>query len=214
MTTQKKIVIIGGNAGAKIATHIFTQTHPSCSIEYVECFCEEIKSNIIYDSLNESLEYLKKQNVEYFIATGDNNQRRNHYEKIKSFTGKEPLNCIHPSVVLEGKKIGYGNLICPNATIHIDSIIGNLTIINTGSVIEHDCVVSDFSQVSPNVTLCGYVNLDESCFIGAGSTLIPKIHVGKNSVIAAGSVVIKNVPDNVMVAGVPSKIKKLFNEKD
>jgi acetyltransferase-like isoleucine patch superfamily enzyme len=36
----------------------------------------------------------------------------------------------------------------------------------------------------------------------------PKIEVGDNSVVAAGSVVIDNVPPNVMVAGVPSKIKK------
>ncbi len=94
--------------------------------------------------------------------------------------------------------------------IHIDSKIGNGTIINTSSVIEHDCSLMDFCQISPNVTLCGYVSIGDNCFIGAGSTIIPKINVGKNSIVAAGSVVIKDVPENVMVAGVPSKIKKNF----
>ena len=50
--------------------------------------------------------------------------------------------------------------------------------------------------------------IGENCFISAGSTIIPKIEIGDNSIIAAGSVVIDNVPPNVMVAGVPSKIKK------
>jgi acetyltransferase-like isoleucine patch superfamily enzyme len=54
------------------------------------------------------------------------------------------------------------------------------------------------------------VSIGDNCFIGAGSTIIPKINVGKNSIVAAGSVVIKDVPENVMVAGVPSKIKKNF----
>jgi acetyltransferase-like isoleucine patch superfamily enzyme len=75
-------------------------------------------------------------------------------------------------------------------------------------VIEHDCYLGDFSQISPNTTLCGYVHIGDNCFISAGSTLIPKVSVGNNSIIAAGSVVIDDVPPNVMVAGVPSKIKK------
>jgi hypothetical protein len=52
------------------------------------------------------------------------------------------------------------------------------------------------------------VTIGENSFIGAASTIIPGINVDKNSIVAAGSVVIENTPDNVMVAGVPSKIKK------
>lgn len=153
---------------------------------------------------------MKRKNVEYFIATGDNELRKKHYEFIKRETNKEPLNCVHPSVILETKTFGFGNLVCPNAVIHIDVNVGNCTIINSGSIIEHDCIISDFAQVSPNATLCGYVNISENCFIGAGSTIIPKISIGENSIVAAGSVVIADVPNNVMVAGVPAKIKKIL----
>jgi sugar O-acyltransferase (sialic acid O-acetyltransferase NeuD family) len=151
--------------------------------------------------------------VEYFIATGDNKLRQKHYELIKNFTKKEPLNCIHPSAIISTKLIGNGNLICPNSVIHIDSYIGNCAIINTGSIVEHDCYVGDFSQISPNATLCGYVKIGNRSFISAGSTIIPKIIIGDDCVIAAGSVVITNVESNVMVAGVPSKIKKKYNNE-
>jgi acetyltransferase EpsM len=212
MATVKKILktifIIGGNAGAKIATNIFGITHPNHGLCYVECFCNEITTNRLFRTVEESLDTLKDENIEYFIATGDNELRKKHYELIKNYTNKEPINCIHPTALIETSKIGYGNLICPNAVVHIDASIHNCTIINTGSIIEHDCNVGSFSQISPNTTLCGYVNIGEGSFIGASSTLIPKISVGNNSIVAAGSVVTKDVQSHTMVAGVPSKIKK------
>ena len=208
MSEPKSILIVGGSAGAKIATNIFKMTHRHHVLYYIECFADEIQINRLYPTVEKSLEYLNKTNVDYFIATGDNILRKKHYELIKSYTTKEPINCIHPTAVVETKRFGHGNLVCPNAVIHIDSNIGNCTIINTGSVVEHDCWVGDFSQISPNATLCGYVQVGENCFISAGSTIIPKVLIGNNSTVAAGSVVREDVPPNVMVAGVPAKVKK------
>ena len=208
MSEPKSILIVGGASGAKIATNIFKLTHPHHVIYYVECFADEIQINRLYSTVEKSLEYINKSNVDYFIATGDNLMRKKHYDQIKSYTKKEPINCIHPTAVVETKRFGHGNLVCPNAVIHIDSNIGNCTIINTGSVVEHDCWVGDFSQISPNATLCGYVQVGENCFISAGSTIIPKVLIGNNSTVAAGSVVREDVPPNVMVAGVPAKVKK------
>ena len=208
MSEPKSIFIIGGSAGAKIATNIFKLTHPHHVLYYIECFADEIQINRLYSTVEKSLEHIKNANVDYFIATGDNKLRKKHYELIKEYTKKEPINCIHPTSVVESKRFGHGNLVCPTAVIHIDSTIGNCTIINTGSIVEHDCWVGDFTQISPNATLCGYVQVGENCFISAGSTIIPKMLIGDNSTIAAGSVVKEDVPPNVMVAGVPAKIKK------
>lgn len=213
MKELKTILIVGGSAGAKIATNIFNLTHPYYSIFYAECYCNEIEDNRLFTTVEDSLEFIKNPYVDYFIATGDNFVRRKHYDLIKNSTGKEPLNCIHPTSIVESEDLGYGNLICPNAVVHIDAKIGNGVIINTSSVVEHDCKVMDFSQISPNVTLCGYVQVGDNSFIGAGSTVIPKINVGMNSIVAAGSVVIEDIPNSVMVAGIPSKIKKQLNDE-
>lgn len=210
MNGLKLIIIVGGSAGAKIATNIFNLTHPHHIIYYTECFSKDITQNILYPTIDKALDHIILPNVEYFIATGDNHMRAEHYRLIKNYTKKEPLNCIHPSAVISSKRIGSGNLICPNSVIHVDAYVGDCTIINTGAVVEHDCHVGDFSQISPNATLCGYVKIGDYSFISAGSTIIPKIKVGDNSTIAAGSVVIEDVPSNVMVAGVPSKIKKNY----
>ena len=204
-----KIIIVGGNAGAKIAAEIFTTNFPHCEIFYAETYLEQEKVNQLVDDYKKVPELLREGSYEYFIATGDNFQRAEIYKYIWTNTVIEPLNCIHASAIISSSaKIGYGNLVCPTAVIHTDAEIENCTIINTGAIIEHDCKVKNFAQVSPNATLCGRVGIGEYCFIGAGSTIIPNKQVSNKSVVAAGSVVIEYIPQNVMVAGTPAKIKK------
>ncbi|TCD17650.1 hypothetical protein EZ456_22740 [Pedobacter psychrodurus] len=56
--------------------------------------------------------------------------------------------------------------------------------------------------------MAGNVHIKEGIFIGSGATVIPGITIGKGAYIAAGTCVTKDVLANVMVAGVPAKIKK------
>lgn len=48
--------------------------------------------------------------------------------------------------------------------------------------------------------------IKRNAWIGAAATVLPGVTIGENSVVAAGSVVSKDVPDNTIVAGVPAKI--------
>lgn len=57
------------------------------------------------------------------------------------------------------------------------------------------------------------ITIKRNAWIGAGATILPGVTVGENAVVAAGAVVSKDVPDNVVMAGVPAKIvKKIGNE--
>ena len=51
------------------------------------------------------------------------------------------------------------------------------------------------------------VTIEDGAIIGAGSVIKAGVTVGKNSIVAMGTVVIKDVPENVVVAGNPAKIK-------
>lgn len=201
------VVIIGGSAGADIAAEIFSSQYEN--IKYIETYSERVKNeDIIAKKISDGLEYLRGD-VDYFIATGDNKQRKDNYDQVYKHTQKNPVNCIHKSsIVSPTASIGYGNLLCPGSIVHTNAVIGNNTIINTGSVIEHDCMVEDYSQVSPNVTLCGRAVVEQFSFVGAGSVVIPKIKIGYGSIVAAGSAVIKNTEAESMYAGVPAVFKK------
>ena len=50
--------------------------------------------------------------------------------------------------------------------------------------------------------------IGSNVWIGAGVIVLPGCRIGNDCVVAAGSVVCRDIPDNVMVAGVPAKIKK------
>jgi maltose O-acetyltransferase len=50
--------------------------------------------------------------------------------------------------------------------------------------------------------------VNDGCWIGAGARILGGVSIGKGAVVAAGSLVIHNVPENVLVAGVPAVIKK------
>ena len=206
-----KIILFGGASGSDICTNIIENNFNESVILYCNTFSNNVeKSKII--SFEQSIKFINTD-YEYFICTGDNNMRHINYNEIKKFTNKEPINIIHNKSNISDKvKLGHGNLIMANSFVNINSEIGNCVIINTGSIIEHDNIIGNFSQMSPNSTLCGHVKVGDFCFIGAGSTVIPKINIGEKSIVAAGTVVITDVVPNVMIAGVPSKIKKYINE--
>jgi acetyltransferase-like isoleucine patch superfamily enzyme len=76
----------------------------------------------------------------------------------------------------------------------------------------HDGGVWVFRDEYPNIDVFGKIVVGNNVFIGANVELLPGITIGDNVVIGAGSVVTKNIPDNVVVVGVPAKIIKSIDE--
>jgi acetyltransferase-like isoleucine patch superfamily enzyme len=54
------------------------------------------------------------------------------------------------------------------------------------------------------------VHLRRGCYIGTGAIILPGVTVGRESVVGAGAVVTKNVPDKTLVVGVPAKVIKKY----
>ena len=114
---------------------------------------------------------------------------------------------IHPfGVIAEDTQLSEGTQIMAGAVIQTGSYIGQNTIVNTMTSVDHDCRIGDHSHIAPGVTLCGDVSIGNGTHIGAGATIIQGIRIGSNCVIAAGSVVISNIADNQKVKGVPAKV--------
>ena len=71
--------------------------------------------------------------------------------------------------------------------------------------------------INPNLREYMYtdpVSIGDNCWIGAGVTICPGVTIGENSVIGAGSVVIKDIPANVVAAGNPCRVIREINEDD
>lgn len=59
-----------------------------------------------------------------------------------------------------------------------------------------------------NTTYPSPVVIGKNVWIGSNATILPGVTIGDNSVVAAGAVVTKDVPENIVVAGVPAKFMK------
>ena len=62
---------------------------------------------------------------------------------------------------------------------------------------------SDYEAISK-----GDITVDDDVWIGCGATIVSGVHIGQGAVVAAGSVVTKDVPPYAIVGGVPAKVMK------
>ena len=125
----------------------------------------------------------------------------------------EFISAIHPSAVISpSAKIGEGTVVMAGAVINADAVIGNHCIVNTGATVDHDCVVEDYCHVAPGVHISGGTHVGEGTWVGVGSSVIQCLNIGKNCMIGAGSVVVKDIPDNVTAYGCPAKVIKIISK--
>jgi sugar O-acyltransferase (sialic acid O-acetyltransferase NeuD family) len=175
----------------------------------VECFYDPTSSKTTFYGIPVRKEYQREDfpHAQVVIAIGDNAVR-----KRMSGVMFHPFgNIIHPSAMLSPHAtVGQGNMIFHGVIVQAGAMISSHVILNTRAQIDHDCVVADFVHVGPGCVLTGNIHVGEGSFLGAGSTVIPGKKIGAWSIVGAGSVVIDDVPDNVVVVGNPARVIKNF----
>ena len=143
------------------------------------------------------------------VCIGVNRIRKMIVERLKDNNPTiEFGTAIHPSAIISPTaKIGEGTVVMAGAVINADAIIGKHCIVNTGATVDHDCVIENFCHIAPGTHVSGATHVGEGTWVGVGSSVIQCLSIGKNCMIGAGSVVVKNVPDNVTAFGNPAKVQ-------
>lgn len=187
---------------------------------------EKMKCGELYDSSFEAIpEELNKKLYECKELLYDfNNSRPSEVELrekiIKQVFAEVGENCyIEPPF--------YANWGCNMHVGHSFYANFSLTVVD-----DADIYIGDNVMIAPNVVIATGthpvcpelrertyqynmpVHIGNRVWIGAGAIILPGVTVGDNSVIGAGSVVTKDIPENVVAAGNPCRVIRPINERD
>lgn len=134
-------------------------------------------------------------------------KRRSYVEQVQNRA--EFVNLVHPSsVILPGTTMGPGTVVSAGCVLASHSSIGGHVFINRRASIGHHTRIGDFVTIQPGANIAGCVEIAEAAYIGMGSIVIERRRIGTGVTVAAGAVVIRDVPGHVMVAGNPAVVKK------
>lgn len=145
------------------------------------------------------------------IAVGEPTLREVLYNKIMQ-TSLKLTSAIHKSsFISSSSNISKGVIIAPFCSIQSNCCIRINSLINSMSIIGHDCKVGPHSVISSKVNLGGAVAVGKLSFIGMGVSIKEKVKIGSKSVVSMTSAVHHNIPNNVIVVGSPARIAKKNN---
>lgn len=184
---------------------------------------KRMEAGLIYDSADEKIMSVQAEYMELlydYNATRPSESEKRE-ELLHKMFGKIGDGCyIEPPFRANwaGKNVFMGEKVYANF---------NLTIVDDAPV-----YIGELTMIGPNVTIATAnhpiapelrekqyqynkeVHIGRNVWIGANAVIVPGITIGDNSVIGAGSVVVKDIPANVVAVGNPCKVLREISEHD
>jgi len=141
--------------------------------------------------------------AEVLVTIGDNTVRKRVMDSVEALPVPVPFaTVVHPSAQIGREvELGAGTVVMASTTINPGTHVGRGVIVNTGANVDHDC---DYVSIAPGATLGGNVKVGSRGVVSLGASVKHGISIGANTVVGAGAVVLKDVPDNLVAYGVPA----------
>lgn len=213
---MKKVIILGGSGAGMVAATV------ALRLEDVE-FLGFLNDNIgpggtigdyrklpVLGRTEDVKKYLKEKDTYFFVAYEGIRDPYKSYEAWKNLPIPRDryINLIDPNAVIpEGfVKLGVGVLAAPFVQISPDSEISDNVMLLGNAFVGHNSFVGEFSHVTTNSVVGAFAHIGKGVTVGMNSTVLGRVHVGDFTLIGAGSVVTKDVPDSVIIAGNPAKV--------
>lgn len=154
--------------------------------------------------------YNTKKLLVQMNSTAEPNEVRSLLSQITGTEIDESVAVFTPLYLNYGKNIKIGK----NVFINFDCVfldLGGITIEDNVLIAPKVSLLSEGHPLEPenrHALVPKPIHIKKNAWIGAGATILQGVTIGENAVVASGAVVSKDVPDNVIVGGIPAKIIK------
>ncbi|MEO1764366.1 MAG: acetyltransferase [Cyanobacteria bacterium J06629_18] len=190
-----EIYLYGCGGHAKVILDIFYQQGKSIKAlidDNPPSTVNQIYGVPIYRA-SEALSNINPENSKWIIAIGNNRIRQKLALQLEN-QGYSFATAIHPSAKIAlGVEISPGTVVMANTVINTDTTIGNHVILNTGSLVDHDCHIGDYTHISPGCILCGHVKVGKKVLLGANTTVSPCIEISDEISCDPGSTIVESL---------------------
>ena len=195
---MKPIILIGGGGHCISCIDVIEATgiYKILGIlDLPEKLGHKVLNYSIIGTENELERYLPEC-TEFLITVGQIGSyilREKIYNKVLQAGGRLPSIISPLAHVSTYANIGEGSIIMHQAIVNAGALIGNGCIINTKALVEHEAKIGNFCHISTASVINGQANIGDFCFIGSNTVIANNTNVIANTVIAAGSQVLKNI---------------------
>lgn len=214
---MKKLIIIGASGfGREVAWLVERINEKKMTWDLigfiddnVDLLGMDINGYKVLGTLSSAIDYEEA----YFVcAIGASKTREKIISKLKNIIADVKFaTLIDPSVERSQLvTIGEGTIICAHTIMTVNIDIGDHVIINLDCTIGHDAILKDYVTLYPSVNVSGNTVIGYCSELGTGMQIIQGKTVGNYSILGAGAVVVKDIPDKCTAVGSPAKPIKFF----
>ncbi|MEM7166190.1 MAG: acetyltransferase [Planctomycetota bacterium] len=142
----------------------------------------------------------------FFVSIGEAADRRTVATRWEAH-GHQLVTAIHESAVVSpSAQVAPGACVMARAVLQAESRVGRGAIVNTAATIDHDTMLGDFVHIAPGAHLSGNVAVGSDSWIGVGAIVKEGIQIAPRVLVGAGSVVVEDLPENIVAYGNPCRI--------
>ena len=201
-----RLYIFGAGGHAKSALDILIDNEENLEITVVDKGATE--AILGFQVLPESALFEKAEDGKIFfhIAIGDNTIRRAIAEKCLDY-GYFPYSIVSKrAYVSKFAKLGRGTFIGEGVHIGPSASIGDFSIINTHTHIDHDVEIGAYTQLAPGVSVGGSTKLGRNSFVGISTAIIDRLRITDDVIIGSQSLVNKDIVTAGTYLGTPIRL--------